>query len=189
MLQADLVVPSLDAGSEEVFQKVDRPHRNLTLKECVGGLTKFRRIFENEIFLEVMLVKGINDSPEEIERIRQIAEKINPDRIQLNTVVRPPAENFVQRLDDHEMQRAAAQFGEKCEIICDFDREEESGHMEDIQEQIRAMVRRRPVTLDDISSTLGLHRNEIIKYIEELEKSGEMAESGRDGKKFYSATA
>jgi wyosine [tRNA(Phe)-imidazoG37] synthetase (radical SAM superfamily) len=76
-----------------------------------------RRMFEKEIFLEVMLVKGINDSPEELERIRQLTERIKPDRIQLNTVMRPPAESFVERLDDYEMQRAAAQLGEKCEII------------------------------------------------------------------------
>jgi len=188
ILEVDLAVPSLDAGSEEMFKKVNRPHRSLTLRKCVAGLTDFRKIFKNEIYLEVMLVKGISDSPEEIEWIRKIAEKINPHRIQLNTVVRPPAESFVQKLDDYEMQRAAAQFGEKCEIIADFDRKEKSGYMEDIQEQIRALTKRRPVTLDDISSTLGLHRNEIIKYIEELEKTGQIAESGRDGKKFYSAT-
>src|SRR5450830_92931 len=104
LMAADVVLPSLDAVSGEIFQAVNRPHPNLKPKVMIEGLSKFSREYPGKIWLEVMLVKGINDSKPELEKMRAIIKSLRIDRVrhsmslakadkvQLNTVVRPPAE-------------------------------------------------------------------------------------------------
>jgi len=85
--QADVVMPSLDAGTAGTFRRIDRPHREIDFKKVVEGMEKFRQESDCEIWLEVMLVKGINDSEKELEAIRSRLEKIEPDRIYINVPI------------------------------------------------------------------------------------------------------
>ena len=117
---ADLVVPSLDAATDEIFRKIDRPFPSLDIEKIINSFKDFRREYKGLIWLEVMLVKGINDDLKHIQKLKTIIREINPDKIQLNTVVRPPNEKFAQPLNLKDLKRIRDFFEYKCEIITEF---------------------------------------------------------------------
>jgi len=114
---ADIVVPSLDAATERVFARVNRPHRGLSAAKIIAGLVELRKTFRGQIWLEIMLVKGVNDGPAHLRALKKAAERIRPDRVQLNTVVRPPAERTARALSPADMDRIRKFFGEKTETL------------------------------------------------------------------------
>ncbi len=113
----DLIVPSLDAADEITFQKIDRPALNIHLEGIINGLINLRKEFSGNIWLEVMLVKGINDSFEHIKKLKEIINRINPDKIQLNSPVRTTAEQGVLSVDKDRLEKFKEILGEKCEIF------------------------------------------------------------------------
>ena len=92
--EADVVLPSLDAITPALFEYINRPHPSLKIEEIISGLIQFRKQYRGQIWLEVVFCRGVNDDKEEIEKLKGVIERIQPDRIQLNTPVRPPAEEF-----------------------------------------------------------------------------------------------
>ncbi|MCM8823476.1 MAG: radical SAM protein [Candidatus Omnitrophica bacterium] len=85
---ADLVIPSLDAPNEDIFRKIDSPHNFVSYAKLLEGLIAFRREFKGKIWLEIMLVKGINDSEECAKDFKKIIKRLNPDKVQINLPVR-----------------------------------------------------------------------------------------------------
>ena len=114
---ADLIVPSLDAGSLEVFAKIDRPEENIKIEDIIKGLIELRKEFQGKIWLEVMLVKGINDNLAQLRKLKDIIDKINPDKIHLNSPVRTTAEKNILAVDRKKLEKIKEILGEKCEII------------------------------------------------------------------------
>ena len=114
---ADLIIPSLDAPSPEVFMRINRPHESLRLEEIIQGLISLRKEFSKQIWLEVMLVRGINDDLRQIKKLNEIIEQINPQKIQLNSPVRSTAENNCLAVDKGKLEKIKGILGEKCEII------------------------------------------------------------------------
>ena len=96
ILQADVVLPTLDAYSEKQFRKINRPHKEIKLAMVIEGLKEFQKIFQNQIWLEVMLVKDLNDDITSIKEIKKIIDQINVDRVYINVPIRPPAESWVE---------------------------------------------------------------------------------------------
>ncbi|HHF99028.1 MAG TPA: radical SAM protein [Candidatus Aerophobetes bacterium] len=182
---ADLVIPSLDASDEDTFRKINRPHHSLTLEKVIRGIESFSRNFQGRIWLEVMIVKNINDSFEKMEKIAELVEKMNIEKIQLNTPVRPPAEEFALPVPLSFLKKAKAILGEKCEIIGEFEKTQEGLLKKDIQEAILSLIKRRPVTLKDISSSLGVHQNEVIKYIRILQEKNLIHFKFHNEKKYF----
>jgi len=186
LLEADLVIPSLDAASQNIFERVNRPYPSLKTNEIISGMSTFSKEFEGKLWLEIMLVKGINDSLEEIKKMAQAIEKIDPDKIQLNTVIRPPAEKFAQALNIEDLKRIREILGkEKCGIIAKFKGARQKAYKKDIEGRILKTLQRRPLTIGDISYFLGLHRNEIIKYIGALEEQGKIGSKLQGNQKYY----
>ena len=109
--RADLVVPSLDAVTETMFQKINRPHGNLNCREVISGLVQFRREYRGEICLEIFIIPGMNDAPAELEQIRNVISSINPDRLQLNTLDRAGAEDWVQPATEEELKKCSVMLG------------------------------------------------------------------------------
>lgn len=174
LMAADLVIPSLDAASQDIFEKINRPCSPLKIEEIIDGLRAFRREYKGIIWLEVMLVKGVNDSPDHIQNLKDAISRINPDKIQLNTVIRPPAERTARPLSPEELEKTKKVFGQNCEIIAEFDKKAQESLAENLESAILAMVQRRPVTLTDISVSLGRHKNEILKYLNLLLEQGKV---------------
>ncbi len=114
---ADLIIPSLDAVTPEIFAKVDRPKEDIKIEDIINGLIGLKKEFKGKIWLEVMLVKGINDDLAHIRKLKDIIDKINPDKIQLNSPVRTTAEENILAVDKKKLEKFKETLGEKCEII------------------------------------------------------------------------
>ena len=185
LMEADLVIPSLDTVTQEIFEMVNRPHPSLKIEKVITGIDSFSQEFNGKVWLEIMVVKGINDSLEEIEKAAQVIKQMNLEKIQLNTVVRPPAEEFARPLTREDLNNIKTVLGKKCEIIAQFKRATQKAYKRDVEKRILSMVKRRPVTLVDISHSLGLHRNEIIKYVETLEKKHQIKTKVHSGERYY----
>ena len=167
---ADLVIPSLDAPNEDIFGRINRPHTSLRLDRAVAGMAAFSQVFQGEVWLEIMIVKGVNDSLEHIGKMAQIIEDIKVDKIQLNTPVRPPAEDFAQPVSVSFLKKAQSILGEQCEIIPGFSSTQQKAYRKNVEDAILTMVKRRPLSLRDISHALGIHQNEAIKYLQTLKE-------------------
>jgi len=185
--KADLVVPSLDAGDEETFQRVNRPAPGLTLEGLVEGIAAFRREFAGQLWLEVFLVAAVNDGDEQVSKIARLIERIGPDRVQLNTATRPTAEVGVGAVSPARLADIARRLGHGAEVVAGFAAQKRTAETELQQEQVLAMVRRRPVTADDIAAGLGAHRNEVAKAVGHLLESGAVVRTERGGRTYFEA--
>ncbi len=184
--KADVVLPSLDAGDAETFAKINRPCSGIDFGAFVEGLARFRREYEGPIFLEVFFIEGYNTSDEDIEKIKALIDKISPDRIHLNTAVRPTAVSGIQRVDEKKLVEIARRLGPKSEVIADFSKVSHKHKFDSgVKDEILNMLRRRPCTAGDIASTLGLNVNEVVKYVTELENNSEIFSEQRQDKPYY----
>ncbi len=186
--EADLVLPSLDANSDELFQYINRPHKSISFKEMVEGIRTFTTNFKKEVWLEVFLINDVNTLDADLSKLKQLIEKINPNRIQFNTSVRPTTEDYAFQVKPDKIKIIAKQFGKKAEVIADYQKGFESKEFKTSEEDILGMIKRRPCTIDDISSSLGIHRNEVIKYITTLKQRGLIDQEIKGTKHFYKAS-
>jgi len=171
---AQVVLPSLDAATECTFHRIDRPHGRVRFNEVLQGIKAFRDEFPGLLWLEILFVKGLNDTPEEIAALRDAINQIKPDRVQLNTVIRPAAEEHVAGLTASELDIVCRQLGEDCEVPM------EVGHHSEMSEEVRdailQCVMKTPKTLPQIAFQLHCHRDELVHYITELLRSGDLVE-------------
>ncbi len=182
----DLILPSLDAVSEEILTLLNRPAAGLKSQEIIDGLIDLRREYPGKIWLEILFCAGINDSSEEIERLIQTALQIQPDKIQLNTVVRPGVLAQAQSVSDSFLKSLLPRFGPTAEIIAPFNRNAaDSNSIEKIKESILATLKRRPCTADDLKNSLGLKKAEIIKILDLLLEKGEIKAQEHAGNHYY----
>ncbi len=172
--KADLIIPSLDAGNEEVFRNVNRPCDGLSFDKMTEGLISFSDRYRNKMWMEVFLLDGITSGKADVSEISRILERINPARIQLNTAKRSPAESSALAVPAGRMKGLAKYFRGNVEAISEFSQPVEGRHLKRTKEKIADLLKRRPCTLDDIADGLSLHKNEIIKYLDELEKEKEV---------------
>ncbi len=186
LLGADLVVPSLDGGNGGAIERVDRPDPSINFDRLVEGLVKFREEFSGQMWLEVFIVEGLNDDDDDLRMLVEQVELISPDCIQMNTVVRPAAESYARRVGDERMREIAAMFGEKAEIILPFERDSQPGAVIKGEAAVLEMISRRPCSLRDISSGLGMHENEVVKYASSLKSAGKVVERRQGETVFYS---
>ena len=181
---ADLVLPSLDAAREETYRAINRPLPELSLASLLEGLTAFRREYRGQFWLEVMLLKGLNDTEAELAPLRRAIEEIAPDRVQLNTAVRPVVEATAAPLSAGEMEAAAAYLGGPVEVIASFDREDivaRSSQDDDFVE----MLSRRPMTAPDLSKALGLPLVQVVARLKRLQDSGRISHNRHHDQEFY----
>lgn len=118
ILDLDLIVPSLDAITQDVFEKIDRPMKsNIKIQDIVDALIVFRKEFKGKIWLEVMLVKDLNDKLKYIKEFKEVIKKIAPDKIQLNIASRPPSEPWVKIPSKQRLKAIKAILGKNCQLI------------------------------------------------------------------------
>jgi len=165
---ADLVVPSLDAAEQSIFIQINRPSPSVYINQVMEGLIHFREEFGGKIWLEIMLVKEVNDYPDHLEKLKEAAVRIRPDKIQLNTVVRPPAESWVQPLEKEEIIEAAKIFGPKAEIITETIRRVDKGNKEDLKIKILSILKRRPASLEELVTILGEEPASVSEVLDRL---------------------
>jgi len=172
-VKADVVLPSLDAGDEQTFRRINRPHADISIEKLVSGLAAFRSEFSGLIWLEVFLVRGLNTNTQQIAAIKRLIERIGPDKIHLNTPVRPTAEPDVAAVTPEQLESIAAELGDACEVIADFS----GGHRPGTEtrttpEDVLSMLKRRPCSVADISAGLSIPPNLTVKHLTTLQQQG-----------------
>ena len=188
LMNADLVIPSLDAGTEALFRHVNRPHGDITFEKMVQGLAEFTEQFPGSVWLEVFLLAGITGIPSEVVMISAFTRFIHPERVQLNTVCRPPAEDFAFSVSPEQMLVFRSLFPGHVDIDIISERERSGASNATSQvgdEDILALLRRRPCTADDIASGLGIHMMEALKQLEALTSAGKVKTVVTNGRNFY----
>jgi wyosine [tRNA(Phe)-imidazoG37] synthetase (radical SAM superfamily) len=187
LLGADVVLPSLDAASEGVFKAINRPDKKLSADKLIRGLIEFRNEFPGKIWLEVFILPGYNDTPEELERLKNAIDRIGPDSVQLNTLDRPGTVRDLKSASIGSLSKIADRWGyEHTEIIAKpLQRKKLSSYRSDRAGAILETIVRRPCTVDDLSEILGLHVNEINKYLDVLEEEGRIRSHEQERGIFY----
>ncbi len=185
---ADIVLPSLDAGDEKTFVEVNRPAPGITLAGVVEGLSAFRREFDGAIWLEVMVVAGINDSPAQIRRIASLAKRIAPDRVQLNTPVRPTFEERAAPVPAERLAELCGLFTPSAEVIAEFHPDVATADERAAESsEVLELLLRRPCTMEDVAAGLDLHPNHVVKVLSDLERRGEVHRVLREGHVYWRA--
>ena len=176
LLQADVILPSFDSANQETFEKIDRPNSNLKIETYIQGLIDLRKEYKGKIWLEIFLLKGYNDSKAELELLKKAILKINPDSIQLNTLDRPGTVMDLIPLSKSELQEIVDVWNlSNVEIIASApERTSIESYSGDIETAILETIARRPCTLDDLHNFLGVHINEINKYLGALEANNKI---------------
>jgi len=185
--KADVVLPSLDAGDRQAFEEINRPHKHISIENLISGLCVFRNEFNGQIWLEVFLIERLNTDSKQIAKIKNAIKRIRPDKIQLNTAVRPAIYAGIKKVPIERLKAIASSLGRKCEIVADFSPGRHGRDVECKAEDLLSMLKRRPCSLNDICSGLGIACNEASKYIAQLEKQGVVDSEERDGTVFFKA--
>jgi wyosine [tRNA(Phe)-imidazoG37] synthetase (radical SAM superfamily) len=173
LLDADVVLPSLDAVTPFLFEHINRPDPSLKIEEIISGLIRFRNRYRGQIWLEILFCRGVNDGNEEVDRFKKVIEKIQPDRVQLNTPFRPPTEDFAFPLTSAKLEQIRKKLGSKTEIISEFAGPLVGGGLDSVKNvEIISLIKRRPCTTEDISKALGLRIDEVVKHLDHLTKTG-----------------
>jgi wyosine [tRNA(Phe)-imidazoG37] synthetase (radical SAM superfamily) len=196
LLQADVVLPSLDAATNVAFRKINRPPNHLTADTYIAGLIEFRKEYRGEMWLEVFILPGYNDDPGNLAALRESIISLKPDRVQLNTLDRPGVIGGLRPATREELEKIVSEWKlngadagwepEKVEIVAPAVRgHDEPSYRDDIENAIFETISRRPCTLEDIRDITGIHLNEINKYLASLEKSGRVVSTRQERGVFY----
>jgi wyosine [tRNA(Phe)-imidazoG37] synthetase (radical SAM superfamily) len=182
--KADLIIPSLDSATKRSFCRIDRPHRQITFQKIINGLIALRKEFKGKIWLEIMLLGGINDSLEEAEEFRKLVTRINPDKVQLNLPVRPSGSKVV--LPDYErVEKIKKIIGKKCEIVSSFYKEAQKKFSKSIQEDVAKYLNIRPATMKDLAKFLGISKGNLAKHIKRMLSLGFIIRKMHNRKEYF----
>jgi wyosine [tRNA(Phe)-imidazoG37] synthetase (radical SAM superfamily) len=182
---ADIIMPTLTTAFEETFRTIHRSHPDLHLKSIIEGLKRLRQMYNGQIFLEVFLLAQINDGQEELEGLKKVVDEISPDKIQLNTVVRPPAHQSAISLDMERLKEIRDFFGEKAEIIAEKPLRRRWGQYDTMVKSILEMAKRRPLRASDIATLFNMPLQEVEGLIKGLEIKGALRQQEHLGEMYY----
>ena len=187
LMEASVVLPSLDVATNKTFQIINRPEPNLSITQYIQGLVDFRNEYQREIWLEILIIPGINDNLRDLIALKKAIIRIKPDRIQLNTLDRPGAISDIRAASLYELQQIAKYWNlDRVEIIAAASqRKNLPAYRKDTEEAIMETISRRPCTIDDLQKILGLHINEINKYLDTLEGEGKVQPQWQERGFFY----
>ncbi len=171
LMLADVVLPSLDAGDHKSFIKINRPHPSIKYNEVIQGLIDFKKEHKGKFWIEIMLIKGINDLKEELLKIKEKVDLIKPDRIDINVPIRPPAEKWVE-IPDKSIISSFNELFNKYHYINFPEFGKFSFHSSKFEKELLSIIERHPMRQDQILGTFSseiLLENEILSRLEVLE--------------------
>ncbi len=184
---ADLIAPSLDAGDAETFRRINRPADGTDFETMARGLVDFRRNYRGQYWLEIFLVRNINDHPASLAALRAWAERIAPDRVQLNTVARPPAEAGLGPVPPARLAEIALGFRPPAEVIAEYNPLAAPAAGAADGAEIIAMLQRHPGTAEDVAAGLGLAMPDAARILEGMRQAGRLAVRECGGRRFFTA--
>jgi wyosine [tRNA(Phe)-imidazoG37] synthetase (radical SAM superfamily) len=182
---ANVVLPSMDAFTEKAYIKVNRPHGSIKINEVIEGLRAFAAEYKGEIWLEIMVVSGMNDSDSDILQARKVLDTIpGIKRIQINTVVRSRAEDFAEPVSDEKMAHIAMLLGTRAEVIGKF-MGSTLHTIDSVEDAVLEALKRRPMTAEEFEQTLGLKKAEVTRTLDLLINRGFVRKDFFNAKEFY----
>ena len=186
LTKADLISFKIDSVEEEIWRKVDRPNRNLSLKDILNSMLKFKKNFKGEIITETMLVKDINDKSQHIKKVANFIAKLKPSRAYLSIPIRPPADSWVQSPSEEVVNQSYNLFKEKVDQVeCLIGYEGNAfAFTGEVEEDILSITSVHPMREDAMKDFLRRANSDWL-VIERLIKQGKLVESEYEGHKFY----
>ena len=182
---ADVLAPSLDAGDPECFARINRPHPGLDFETMVAAVRAAVSNHPGEVRLEIMVVPGVNDSPQALARIEERIADLNLASIDLNTPVRPAPGRRVQAVAADRLQSLCEGFGRSCRVIAAYGGPK-SDRTELSEQMVLEVLSRRPCTLADLQASLGASAQELEQVIERLVHAGRLhSRSGGQGQYYF----
>jgi wyosine [tRNA(Phe)-imidazoG37] synthetase (radical SAM superfamily) len=189
LLVADAVLPSLDAGSNSLYRKINRPHPDLTFSRIITGLTAFRRQYAGKLWIELMLIRGVNDTEEALSDLAHTLRGINPDEVHVSLPIRPPAETWVEPADEEGLMRATAVLGEVARIIHPVQGEFDLTGCSDVTDAVIGVITRHPMREEELVQTLDRWTaGQVARALAELNASDQARTVERYGQRFWAAT-
>ncbi len=182
--KADLVKVSLSVWDQASLVSINRPAVGIVFEQLYAGLQAFREQFKGELWVEVFLIWSMNTSAEQVAAIAELVKALRPDKIQLNTAVRPPCEGYVHPVPEKILSQLAEYFSPRATVIAEFS-SDTSTCVQATESDILATLQRRPCTLEQLCAVFGLHRNEATKYVGKLLRTGRITEQRKDNEVYY----
>ncbi|MBL7162283.1 MAG: radical SAM protein [Anaerolineales bacterium] len=186
---ADAVLPSLDAGNPQLYRKINRPHPEVTFKRLRDGLLAFREDYQGKLWVEVMLVRVLNDTEAALTEIAAALQRIQPDEVHILQPTRPPVETWVQPPDDEGLLRARAILGDIATIVHPASGSFDLSGNESLVDTVVGIITRHPMREEELLETLEhWSPGDVAATLSELEKSGQAQNVERHGVRFWSAS-
>ncbi|MFZ5821996.1 MAG: radical SAM protein [Chloroflexota bacterium] len=186
---ADAVLPTLDAGDAALYRRINRPHPEVTFERLVDGLSEFRHEYRGKLWVEVMLVRGLNDSEETLRGIAAALEGIRPDEIHINLPTRPPVETWVAPPDEEGLLRAMSILGEVARVVHPAEGHFDLGGYANVVDAVIGIVTRHPMREDELRKALSRWSSaDVDSTFQALEYSGRAQVVERYGCRFWSAS-
>ncbi len=175
----DIVKLSLDCATPACFKKIDRPLRSLDIKRIIEGMKRFRRIYNGELIVEILVIAGVNDKAGEMEALGRVLDEIEPDRVDLGTIDRPPAYD-VKPVSTEKLKELSHYLG--AHNISVLHKEQLEKRVDFSEEEILATIARRPQSASDVAYLFSEKGQERLK---KLLHDGKVAEENIAGVTFY----
>jgi wyosine [tRNA(Phe)-imidazoG37] synthetase (radical SAM superfamily) len=189
LLAADAVLPSLDAGNPILYHRINRPHPALTFERLIEGLIAFRKEYQGNLWIEVMLLGGINNDEKSLREIASYLKKINPDEVHIVQPTRPPAEIWVKPPDQEGLLRAHAILGEVAKIIMPAQGSFDLSGEDDLGEAILGIITRHPMKESELIEALSKWSDgDVREILNQLAESGRAQIVTRQNVRFWSAS-
>lgn len=190
LVAADAVLPTLDAGTAGLYRRINRPHPELTFERLVEGLVAFRKEFCGKLWVEVMLVRGLNDIPEALWDIARVLQRIQPDAVHINLPTRPPAETWVQPPTGESLMQAVAILGNIAEVVHPAEGSFDLSGYDNPVDAILAIITRHPMRQEELERALQSGSpGHVSQILADLEASGRALAVERYGVRFWSAAS
>lgn len=186
---ADAVLPSIDAGSARLYHKINRPYPKVSLERLIGGLVAFRKEYQGKLWIEVMLVRGLNDTEAALSEIAAALKRIRPDEVHILQPDRPPVEEWVKPPDEEGLLRASAILGDIARIVHPASGSFDLSGAASLVDAVVAIITRHPMQDDKLVEALKHFSPEkVTATLAELQKNGRAQVVERNGIRFWSAS-
>ena len=164
LLKFDTVKLSLDCASKRCLKRLDRSHNGIGVEMIKEGMLSFKSQFKNPLIIEILIVKGINDSDTEIEALNAYLLKLKPTRIDIGTIDRPPAYK-VEALSYEELREISLKFDSSLSIYIASRKKVEKKPSSYSREDILETIKKRPLTQEDIDVLFDSQSKEKLQIL------------------------
>jgi len=188
LMAATAVLPTLDAGSDRLYRAINRPHPQLSFDMQLDGLTAFSHAYRGKLWVEVMLIAGLNDSEDALRDLAAALRRIEPDQVHINLPIRPPAESWVTPAGREGLMRATAILGEHTRVIHPVQGEFDLSGYDNIIDAVIGVITRHPMREEELLATLDHWApKSVADALEAVAASGRAQAVMRYGHRFWTA--